>query len=187
MTKLKYKIEEIKDFFQYDLINFFRNVWFFRKSLVRHRWYDWGGSVSFLSESIQDIKSGIEKRGNEEIVSRTKKVQKMERLILLLDNLQNDSYIKIAEERLGKKVISNYSFDEIKEEGELNGFYEMVNNVDEETEKVNTEIFNLAREIEISEWSEIWDILKGQDYSKFDPKKDFDEQRDGSGLNTWWN
>jgi hypothetical protein len=45
-------------------------------------------------------------------------------------------------------------------------------------------------------WDELWYILKGQDYSKFEKTPEgmnhdesydhFQSQVDGTGLNTWW-
>jgi hypothetical protein len=42
------------------------------------------------------------------------------------------------------------------------------------------------RELEESEWKELWDILKGPDHSKFERDKDWENLYDGSGLSAWW-
>ena len=47
-------------------------------------------------------------------------------------------------------------------------------------------MFDRAREIERQEWDELFTILKGQDYTKFDKDVDWDEQFDGSGIKGWW-
>jgi hypothetical protein len=47
-------------------------------------------------------------------------------------------------------------------------------------------VYKRTQKIEEEEWDELMLILKGQDYSTFDPSKDFYEQYDGTGLKTWW-
>jgi len=184
MYNLRHKITSIKNFLIDEMPNFFRNIWFFRKSLIRHRWYDHAGVVSFLKEGVKDISLGIEKNGNEETISKNKKIEKMNKLIQLLENYEMDNYLDTAQNIIGKKLIYDIDYIPVDDNDD---FVEFINNVDEETEKINKEISNLAKQIQINEWNEIWEILKGQDYSKFNPKKDFDDQRDGTGLNTWWN
>jgi hypothetical protein len=56
----------------------------------------------------------------------------------------------------------------------------------EEEQEFKDKYFERIRELEESEWNELWDILKGQDYETFDKEKKFDEQLDGSGLRGWW-
>ena len=51
---------------------------------------------------------------------------------------------------------------------------------------MDKKVFNRAREIEKQEWDELFVILKGQDYTKFDKKIDWDKQFDGSGIKGWW-
>jgi hypothetical protein len=36
------------------------------------------------------------------------------------------------------------------------------------------------------EWEELWIIIQGQDYTKFDKDIDWYEQFDGTGLRGWW-
>ena len=43
-----------------------------------------------------------------------------------------------------------------------------------------------ALEIQRQEWDEMFEILKGQDYSKFDRKISWDKQFDGTGIRGWW-
>ena len=62
----------------------------------------------------------------------------------------------------------------------------MVDNDTDEEKQHNKKVFNRAREIEKQEWDELFVILKGQDYNKFDDNKDWDKQFDGSGIKTWW-
>lgn len=183
MIKLKYKIIEFWDFIIRDVPNFFRNIWLFRNGLLRHRWYDHAGVILFMRDAISDISNGIDKRGYEEKISKDKKVQKMKRLTQLLDNYTKDNYLDLAQERLGYKLDTDYEFKQI----EGTDYFEMVDNKDQQTKEKNDQIYKLALQISREEWNEIWDILKGQDYSNFDPKKDFDSQIDGSGLNSWWN
>ena len=47
-------------------------------------------------------------------------------------------------------------------------------------------MFDRAREIEEEQWAELYEILKGQDYTKFDKEVDWYKQFDGTGLRGWW-
>ena len=50
----------------------------------------------------------------------------------------------------------------------------------------NNKYFSRVRELEELEWKELWEIVKGQDYEKFDAKEDWESQFDGSGMRGWW-
>ena len=63
---------------------------------------------------------------------------------------------------------------------------EMVDKDSQEEQEFKDKYFDRVRELEESEWKELWDILKGPDYSKFDKNKDWESQYDGSGLKSWW-
>ena len=54
------------------------------------------------------------------------------------------------------------------------------------TIKLLIKYFVRMTELEESEWKELWDILKGPDYSKFERDKDWENLYDGSGLSAWW-
>ena len=62
----------------------------------------------------------------------------------------------------------------------------------------NKKIFELARQIEETEWNELWDIFRGQNIQEYknlmdslsdEEKKNRDvwnEWNDGSGMKGWW-
>jgi hypothetical protein len=59
------------------------------------------------------------------------------------------------------------------------------NRTQEEADHIKA-VYKRTQRIEKEEWDELMLILKGQDYSTFDPAKDFYELYDGTGLKTWW-
>jgi hypothetical protein len=109
----------------------------------------------------------------------------MKRSIQLIKNLRSDSYVSLAELEFGKIKNSDWLWTD-KE--------------DTEEERVhNKKIFTRAREIEESEWKELWSIIQGQDIKDYssknqkikdsEPHDDADSYNDwfdGSGLRGWW-
>jgi len=170
-------------FFRYDLPRFFKNIWRFRKALYNHYWFDHHGVLTFMEIGLTDIADSIEKHGFEVDSSRLKKVAKMRRVVHLLKNYNEDLYIQMAEKELGELVIHEWEFKEVDDKPNL--FELMDKNTPEEKEH-NSKVLARVRQIQEEEWAELWEILKGQDYTKFDTEKDFYEQFDGSGLNGWW-
>jgi hypothetical protein len=129
---------------------------------------------------ISDI---FEKRGNEVEESRLKKVAAMRRAVELIQNYNEDIYIEMAEKELGKLMIHDWEFEPVLDRP---GYSQMVDNDTDEEKQHNKKVFNRAREIEKQEWDELFLILKGQDYTKFDEKINWDKQFDGSGIKGWW-
>jgi len=170
-------------FFRYDLPRFFKNIWKFRKALYNHYWFDHHGTLMFMEIGLTDISNNIEKYGIEVDSSRFKKVEKMRRAIQLIKNYNEDLYIEMAEKELGELVMHDWEFKPTDDNPDL---FELVDKDAPEEKEHNRKVFDRAREIGEQEWSELWDIIKGQDYSKFDKNKDFDEQFDGTGLRGWW-
>ena len=190
-------------FFRWDLWAFLSNIWKFRKELYEHRWWDYHFSLQMLYRSIYIMEKGMH-GGLEVRESRDKKIQKMQRLLKLLDNNINDKYIDIAEEELGYQLImKGFEFEEI-DKTDSNGekLYELLDNETEEEKELNRKIFDKSKEIEENEWIEIWEILKGQSNKDFsnqlidiiqekevegsDVKKDWNDIFDGTGLRGWW-
>jgi len=170
------------NFFRRDLPYFLENIWFFRKQLWSFRSWDYSYNLQILGRSLEKTVNTIE-HGYEVDKTRLKKVEKMKRTIELLNNIHLSSHIEMAEKELGK-IKESYLFD-------LN------NDTDEEKEHMR-EVFKRAREIEESEWNELWTILKGQDYKEYrkicDSKSPEEMSKndvwgdwfDGSGINGWW-
>jgi len=175
-----YKTYEL---FRYDLPRFFKNVWTFRKALWNHYWFDHHGTLKFLEVGLTNISDTVEKYGHEVDESRLKKVAAMRRAIELIKNYNEDNYIDMAEKELGELMIHDWEFEPVPDKP---GYSQLVDNDTDEEKKHNKKVFNRAREIEKQEWDELFVILKGQDYTKFDKDIDWDKQFDGSGIKGWW-
>ena len=51
--------------------------------------------------------------------------------------------------------------------------------------KINKEIIQKSNQLEEELWSELWDIVKGnQNYMTFE---DWDKEFNGTGMRSWWN
>jgi hypothetical protein len=181
-------------FIRWDVWHFFSNVWKFRKELYEHRWWDYHFTLQMLYRSIAIMEKGM----HAGLEVREKKIQKMQRLLVLLDNKINDTYIELAEKELGYEMISKgFEFEEV-EETESTGkkLYRLADNETEEERELNRKIFDRARELEKEQWDEIWEILKGQDNTEYidmiqqkdtnGKQKDWNDWFDGSGIRGWW-
>jgi hypothetical protein len=175
-----YKTYEL---FRYDLPRFFKNIWTFRKALWNHYWFDHHGTLKFLEIGLTNISDTVEKYGHEVDESRLKKVAAMRRAIELIQNYNEDIYIDMSEKELGELMIHDWEFEDVPDKP---GFSQLVDNDTDEERVHNRKVFDRAREIEKQEWDELFVILKGQDYTKFDKDIDWYEQFDGSGIKGWW-
>jgi len=169
--------------FRYDLPRFFKFIWTFRKALWSHYWFDHHGTLKFVEIGLTNISDTVEKYGNEIDESRLKKVAAMRRAIELIRNYNQDNYIEMAEKELGEIILHDLEFEPV--DGKP-GYSRLVDKDTEEDKVHNRKLFDRAREIENQEWDELFTILKGQDTSKFDIKKDWYKQFDGSGIKNWW-
>lgn len=171
------------ELFRYDLPRFFKNIWTFRKALWSHYWFDHHGTLKFVEIGLTNISDTVEKYGNEIDESRLKKVAAMRRAIELIRNYNQDNYLEMAEKELGEIILHDLEFEPV--DG-MPGYSRLVDKDTEEDKVHNRKLFDRAREIENQEWDELFTILKGQDTSKFDIKKDWYKQFDGSGIKNWW-
>jgi hypothetical protein len=89
----------------------------------------------------------------------------------------------MAEKELGELMIHDWEFEPVPDKP---GYSQLVDNDTDEEKEHNKKVFNRAREIGEQEWNELFEILKGQDTSKFDKDIDWYKQFDGSGLRGWW-
>jgi hypothetical protein len=175
-----YKTYEV---FRYKIPMFFENVWYFRKELWRFRSWDYTFNLMMLSKSLEKTAHTLEFHGYEIEETKNKKVEKIKRVIEIINSLNESNYINRAEEQLG----------------ELRGlgFWEDREDTPEEKEH-NKKVFDLSSKIEEEEWTELFDILKGQnhkDYVKLMENATEEEKMktdlwkkwfDGSGLKHWW-
>ena len=173
-----------KQFLMRDLPNFFRNIYKFRKALWNHHWWDYSGTLDFIEIGVDDIAKGVEKKGIEIERSRMKKVAKMKRLVEIIKNIREDRYFDIVEKEMGRGIL--YTGFEFKQSDIHPDYYEISDEKSEEEKEFNNRYFSKVRELEELEWKELCQIIKGQDYEKFDEKQDWYSQFDGSGMRGWW-
>jgi hypothetical protein len=172
------------EFFRRDLPYFIENIWFFRKELWAFRSWDYNFNLQMFRRSLEKTAHTLEFYGNEVEESRMKKVQKIKRLVELINNLNETSYISRAEEQLGELKNSD-SLWSGKEDSP-------------EDMEHNRKVFELSDKIEKDEWKELCSIIEGQDYEEFrklydnmTPEEKSDDDQwykwfDGSGLKNWW-
>jgi len=174
---------KIYDLFRYKIPSFFKNIWYFRKSLWDFRWWDYHFTLEMMKTSLEIMSDNLEKKGIEVDVPRLKKVAKMKRAIEIMNNMNGVIHIEMAEKELGKLILKDWEF---VPEGK--DYYSLIDNLTKQESSHNRKIYSRAREIEKSEWKELWDIFEGQHHEKYKKLKniDWDEWFDGSGMQTWW-
>lgn len=178
------------EFFKYDIWRFFRNIRKFRKELWNFYPWDYMYNLRLFKKSLELTCENTERYGNEVLESRNKKIAKMKRAIELLDNFGEDNFLEQAEKIIGREIIiGNWKFKPIDKD-----MFEMEPD-SEETKKLNSEIYDLSRKIEMDQWKELWDIIHGQNSDDFKPtdpndyEKTDEEYRkwdNGSGMKGWW-
>lgn len=168
---------------RYDIPEFIRNIWFFRKPLYKFRWWDYSFTLEMFRYCLINMANNLEHRGIEVESSRMKKVGMIKRCVEILTHFKNDDFLELAEKEFGSEIIINHIFKEI----ENSDYYELVDLESEEQQKINSKIFKRSREIEEEYWTELWDIIKGnQDYKTFDNNIEFNKQFNGTDMRNWW-
>jgi hypothetical protein len=174
------------DLFRYDLPNFFRNLWLFRKNLWNYTWYNGDGSIlPWVKTAVDDMAWKIETRGHEVDESRMKKVAKMKRLSYLIDVCVHDTFIEEAEKELEMKMIL-HPWEFVPAEGH-EGSYELLDKDTPEEKEHNHKILERSHQIQKEYWEELCYIIKGPDYDLIrDTGEDFYEKLDGTDIRSWW-
>jgi hypothetical protein len=174
------------DLFRYDLPNFFRNLWLFRKNLWNHTWYNGDSSIlPWVKTAVDDMTWRIEKHGHEVDESRMKKVAKMKRLSYLIDVCVNDSFIQEAEKELGIEMIL-HEWEFVPVEGREDS-YELLDKDTPEEKEHNGKILKRSHQIQKEYWEELCYIIKGPDYDAIrGSDEDFYEALDGTDIRSWW-
>jgi hypothetical protein len=181
-------------FFRYLLPRFFKNVWLFRTVLWRFRWWDSHYTLNMLKRSLELMRDGLDRYGNEVDYSRNKKIAKINRAIELITNKLDDTYIERAELELGDLTDRMFEFEPTGSD-----LYVLVDNRTDEEKEHDNKVFDLTREMEEREWRELWDIFKGQPVEEYKAilESSFDVDRnknedlynnwyDGSDMRGWW-
>ena len=162
-------------------INFIKNAWLFRKALTDFHWWNYSGLIQFMNTGINEMANGIESKGSEIKSTKMKKVAKMRRACEILQNHIDDNYITMAENILGKLHYSEIKFVPLEDRSDL---FRYEDDLTEEQSDHNSKVFLKSREIEVEEWNEFCEIIKGQ--GDFFEQGEWEEKYDGSGLKDWW-
>jgi len=150
------------------LINFFKNIWRFRKPLYQFRWWDYYTLLQFMQIAIEHMGNRTLAKSNEVISTRIPKIAKMERASQILKNQLNDYvYMDMAEEKYGKLIDKDGDFVPLPDRP--NSFTYEDKLTDEEREH-NSKVFLYSVELEEKEWEEFCNIIKDKE----------------TGLKSWW-
>lgn len=175
------------DWIRYDFPKGVYNIFYFWRVVWNFRPWGYHGQLSLWEKSMPRLRDSI-KNGNEIRQSADKKVAQMDKLIEIISRLNEDYYIKYAEEQLGHGVDTSYGIFGNKP-------------ADEEPQEIkdkNRAIFNLSHELEEKDWEDFFRILKGQDTKEFrkiyetlsdEEKHNHDHYTnwfDGTGILGWW-
>jgi hypothetical protein len=156
---------KIYEFLRYDLPNFFRNIWLFRKELTRFRWYDYEYTLQMFSRCLIIMEKNIDEKGSEVPETKNLKLKKMRRAIEILNNIDEFHYIETAE----------------KEMGTLKNINIFINDNDPNDIEFNRRIYVRADRLKEIEWEELWDIIKGTKKTEYNYN-----HFDGSDIRSWW-
>jgi hypothetical protein len=176
---------------RYKIPYFFKNIYKFRQVLWEHRWWDYRFTLTTLRTSLEIMEKGMHD-GMEVYESRSKKIEKMQRAIQILKNIEDGDYISMAEAELGEIVHHPWEFEDAEDSP---GFYQLVDKDTPEEKEHNRKVYERADELEAQEWNELWEILKGKNYKEYyetlsekekENPNNFNEWFDGSGLQGWW-
>ena len=148
---------KIYEFIRWDFWNFFKNVWRFRKQLLKHRGFDSHYSLDILKRSLELLLDNMKKYSYHE--TKNLKIKKLERTIEILNWHTKDLFIELAEKELEIELIFDGGFTKITED--------------------ERKVFKKADEIEKESWIELIKLLKGQESLEL-------TEFDGSGLKSWW-
>ena len=99
---------------RYKIPYFFKNIYKFRHVLWEHRWWDYRFTLTTLRTSLEIMEKGMH-AGLEVRESRDKKIAKMQRVIQILKNIEEDNYIQMAETELGEIIHHDWEFEETEE------------------------------------------------------------------------
>lgn len=148
---------KIYEFIRWDFWNFFKNVWKFKKQLLKHREFDSYYSLQMFQRSLEILLDNMKKYSYHE--TKNLKIQKLERTIELLNWHTKDLFIELAEKELGIELIFEDGFSRITDD--------------------ERKVFKRSDEIEKESWIELMKLLKGQESLEL-------VEFDGSGLKSWW-
>lgn len=126
------------------------NLWYFRKVIWNFRHWDYQFNLELLTASLKYTVKGTKKRGR-----RTKYISEMESVILMLEKVKSDKFIKEAERHVGYEC-KGFTFLE-----EVHGkdYVELKPRLGNDPEK-SKEVIVLANKLEADNWNNLWDSIK---------------------------
>jgi hypothetical protein len=148
------RVYKVYALFRYDILHFLKNIWRFRKELWSHAWWDYRFTLNMLERSLTIMEKGMSEKGMEVSESREPKVMKMRRALELLKNSREDNFIDRAEEELGELKLSEWQFELLE-----NGNHKLIDDESVEDKEHNRKVYQRARQIEETEWKELWKIV----------------------------
>jgi hypothetical protein len=147
-----------------------------------------------METSLTHIADGLETKGNEETVTRLKKVKQIRRAVEIIKNVYDDKYLELAEDELGELPDTFLGFEKV----EGTDTYRMIDNETAEQKEFREKVYARSQEIADSEWEELWKIFQGQNYNAYTmlvERMTVEERRkrdhwkewfNGSDLRGWW-
>jgi hypothetical protein len=118
-----------------------------------------------MKRSLELTSEGLKNKGSEVIEERSKKIEKINRAIYLIDLFIEDDFTELARLDLNIKKMPIHSL--VKSE---KGHYEIKTDNHEDWEK----IFSKSEELKKDMWKELWGIFEGT------------KEKDGTDLRGWW-
>jgi len=192
------KLWKVWDAIRYDIPNFFKNIYRFRKELYNHQWWDYRYTLEILYRSLTILEKGLSKDGIEVPESRDKKLKNIRRVLELLKHKLDDDYVERAQKVLGEILWKPLEWEDI----EGTDSHRLLDNDTPAEKKHMKKVFARARKVEKAEWVEMWSIISGlqtdehwkdyiktEDYTKLNTEGKFEAQwkwSDGSDMRTWW-
>lgn len=153
----------IKDFW-FDFKWSIKNLIKFRKIVSEFRPWDYNYLFRMFAFQLKQLHDQIELRGMESDETRLPKLEKMKRVLEILNSIEKDDY----DERCGydpkarKISFKKLSDEELKEIGQENQeLYEMTMDMNEGYENYNIDkVYKDSEELRKKEWDELFEILK---------------------------
>lgn len=186
--------ENLYDLFRYNIPYFIKNLWNFKKILWNHRDWDFVYTLILMQQSIKHLKNNVN-NGYEVDISKNKKVVQIDRVLELLENHIQDTFIEQAEKIHGKLIHHPFKFNDIG-----NDLVEIIYQDTETEMEHNSKIYDYSHKLEKEQWDELWDIIKGNNPNPYDnnyitidvdelieeEEEKYNEWDNGSDARGWW-
>lgn len=183
--KASFKVEDV----YYRTKRFFKYTYAFREELSTFYSWDYSSTLRMFRKCLVLLKDNIDK-GYEESVSAQKKVNKIEKVIQLIDLALDDELLRVEAERVLKVKTPEFKFETKQIEG--TDRYELLDLRTPEEQEISRSILKTTVNLQERYWKQLWKIVQGQDMKNWtimkerNPEADFQDFFDGSDLRGWW-